>query len=130
METSRDWGGAIIQEIATGKILTLAESGNKEITSNPQASRLVQYAVEPGSVGKLITFATALEQNKITPLTPIQTPYKYTTPDGQEFQDSHEHPDYTRTATGVLSESSNTGTVKVGEISPTSTTTMKAFSPW
>jgi cell division protein FtsI (penicillin-binding protein 3) len=113
---SADWGGAIIQEIATGKILTLAESGNKEITSNPQASRLVQYAVEPGSVGKLITFATALEQNKITPLTPIQTPYKYTTPDGQEFQDSHEHPDYTRTATGVLSESSNTGTVKVGEM--------------
>lgn len=111
-----DWGSVLVQEISTGKILAMAESGNKEITRNPQPSKQVQYAVEPGSVGKLITMAVALEQGKVTPETPILSQYKYTTPDGQEFKDSHEHPDVTLTATGILAQSSNTGTVRIGEM--------------
>ena len=113
---SAQWGSAIVQEISTGKILAMAESGNKPITNQPQPVKSVQYSVEPGSIGKVLTFATALDEAKITPVTPVLSQYKYTTPDGQEFQDSHEHPDYTLTATGVLAESSNTATVRVGSM--------------
>ncbi|MDO5034364.1 MAG: penicillin-binding protein 2 [Actinomycetaceae bacterium] len=111
-----EWGTVLVQEISTGKILVMAESGNKPISKTPQASRIVQAPVEPGSVGKILTFATALEEGKITPETPVLTQFKYRTHDGQEFQDSHEHEDYMLTATGVLAESSNTATVRVGEM--------------
>ncbi|WIK65241.1 peptidoglycan D,D-transpeptidase FtsI family protein [Gleimia hominis] len=114
-KTGAEWGGVVITEVSSGKVLVLADSGNKEITTKPQTSRIVQSPIEPGSVGKILTFATALEQGKITPLTPIQVPYKYTTADGEEFIDSHEHEQYTRTTTGVLAESSNTGTVQIGQ---------------
>lgn len=112
---SADWGVAVIQEIATGRILALADSGNEEIGAKPQIVKGVQYAVEPGSVGKIITMATALEQDKTTPTTAIPVPYSYTTSDNQEFVDSYRHPDMVLTTTGVLAQSSNTGTVQIGE---------------
>ncbi|MDU5248021.1 MAG: penicillin-binding transpeptidase domain-containing protein, partial [Varibaculum cambriense] len=70
------WGTAIVQRVGTGQILALADSGNeppeqvRKRTSGTTGSRAVQYTYEPGSSGKLVTFATALEQKKITPLTP------------------------------------------------------------
>lgn len=112
---SADWGAAVIEEISTGKLLVLADSGVHEPSANPQTARSVQYAVEPGSVGKLVTVASALEQGAVTPETVIPTPYQYVTSDGQSFVDSHHHPDYSRTVTGVLAESSNTGTVQIGQ---------------
>lgn len=111
-----DWGVVAIEEISTGKILALADSGMQEISNEPQAVRAAQFAVEPGSVGKIVTVASALEHGKVTPETPISTPYEYTTTDGQSFVDSHQHPDYTRTVTGVLAESSNTGTIQIGQM--------------
>ncbi|MDO5722068.1 MAG: penicillin-binding protein 2 [Actinomycetaceae bacterium] len=110
-----DWGAVVVQEISTGKILAMADSGNHEIDHNPQTVRAVQYAVEPGSVGKILTVASALETGAVTPLTPITVPDEYVTEDGQHFLDSHGHPTYVRTVTGVLAESSNTGTVQIGQ---------------
>ncbi|MDO5719972.1 MAG: penicillin-binding protein 2 [Actinomycetaceae bacterium] len=111
-----DWGVVAIEEISTGKILALADSGMQEISNKPQAVRAAQFAVEPGSVGKIVTVASALEHGKVTPETPIPVPYEYTTSDGESFIDSHRHPAYTRTVTGVLAESSNTGTVQIGQM--------------
>lgn len=111
-----DWGVVAIEEISTGKILALADSGMQEISNKPQAVRAAQFAVEPGSVGKIVTIASALEHGKVSPESVIPTPYKYTTADGQSFIDSHQHPDYSRTVTGVLAESSNTGTVQIGQM--------------
>ncbi len=110
-----DWGSVVIEEVSTGRILVLADSGNTEITAVPQTSRIAQYAVEPGSVGKIVTVTSALEHGTVTPTTPIDTPYQMTTDNGQQFRDSHEHPDYTRTVTGVLAESSNTGAIRIGQ---------------
>lgn len=110
-----DWGVAAVQEIATGRILALADSGNTEIGHQPQVVKAVQYAVEPGSVGKVITMATALEKGAITPESVFTVPYRYTAPNGQSFIDSHGHETYQRTATGILAESSNTGTVQIGD---------------
>lgn len=115
------WGTAIVQRVGTGQILALADSGNeppeqvRKRTSGTTGSRAVQYTYEPGSSGKLVTFATALEQKKITPLTPVNAPYEITLA-GQSFRDSHPHPTLALTASGVLAESSNTGTVQIGQM--------------
>ena len=115
------WGTAIVQRVGTGQILALADSGNeppeqvRKRTSGTTGSRAVQYTYEPGSSGKLVTFATALEQKKITPLTPVSSPDKITIA-GQSFRDSHPHPTMNLTASGVLAESSNTGTVQIGQM--------------
>lgn len=110
-----DWGVAVVQEIATGRLLALADSGNSEIGHQPQTVRAVQYAVEPGSVGKVLTVATALEKQKVTPETVFSVADRYTAPNGETFVDSHGHETYPRTVTGILAESSNTGTVHIGE---------------
>ena len=114
------WGTVVVQRVGTGQILALADSGNeppetvRKRTNGTTGSRVVQYTYEPGSSGKLVTFAAALEQKKITPLTPVTSPYQITI-GGQTFRDSHSHPTLSLTASGVLAESSNTGTVQIGQ---------------
>lgn len=120
-EVGAQWGAVVVQRVGNGQILALADSGNeppeqvRRRTSGTTGSRAVQYTYEPGSTGKLVTFATALEQKKINPLTPIDVPYKITI-GGQTFRDAVEHPTQRMTATGVLVESSNTGTVQIGQM--------------
>ena len=109
-----DWGAVVILEISTSRVLVLADSGTEAPEEGPQASRAVQMVFEPGSVGKLLTFATALEEDVITPETVFSVPDTLTTDDGETITDLHEHSTYDRTATGILVESSNTGTVKIG----------------
>lgn len=109
-----DWGAAVILEISTSRVLVLADSGEESPEEGPQTSRAVQMVFEPGSVGKLLTFATALEKGTITPETVLTVPDTYTTEDGEAITDLHDHVTYQRTATGVLVESSNTGTVIIG----------------
>ncbi|MDO4664888.1 MAG: penicillin-binding protein 2 [Actinomycetaceae bacterium] len=119
-DSGAQWGAVIVQEVATGRILALADSGavtplKARDDNNSMNSRIVQSVYEPGSTGKIITFATALEKNKITPTSVVPMPYKIRMPNGQEFQDSHEHGNMTMTANGILAESSNTGTVQIGD---------------
>lgn len=59
--------------------------------------------------------AAALETGVATPESEYVVPYKYTTPNGQDFHDSLEHPDQKLTLAGIFAESSNTGTVQIGE---------------
>ncbi len=109
-----EWGAVVIMEIGTGRLLVLADSDVEDPAGGPQLSRAVQMVYEPGSVGKLLTFATALEEGAIDPYTAFTVPDQYEV-GGQVFNDIHDHEVYTRTATGVLAESLNTGTVMVGE---------------
>lgn len=113
-----DWGAVVMTEPSTGRILVLADSGAHEPdNSRPQSVRGVQFAFEPGSVGKVITMATALEKGTVTPTTAFTVPYQLADlPDaGGPITDFHEHPTQEMTVTGILSESSNTGTVLVGQ---------------
>lgn len=118
---SADWGSIVVMEPSTGKILVMADSHTVD-PSDPVASaaqdrgaRVVQAVFEPGSVGKVVTFASALEQGAVTPTTPWTVPYSWVSPDGEEFHDSHEHPDQYLTSAQILAESSNVGTVQVGD---------------
>ncbi|WP_022868041.1 peptidoglycan D,D-transpeptidase FtsI family protein [Schaalia vaccimaxillae] len=112
-----EWGAIVIQDISTAQVLVMADSGSTvPDNANPQPVAAVQYAFEPGSVGKVLTFAAALEADTITPTTTFQVPYSLDYPDaGGEITDFHEHEGQTLTATGILAESSNTGTVLIGQ---------------
>ncbi len=119
-DTRAEWGSVTVMNVATGQVYVLADSNTVD-PNNPGASaaadrgsRATSAVFEPGSTGKIITMAALLEEGKASPTTPYTAPYEYTTPNGQSFHDSHWHRDMRLTLTGVLAQSSNTGTVIAG----------------
>ncbi|WP_067782917.1 peptidoglycan D,D-transpeptidase FtsI family protein [Actinomyces vulturis] len=118
---SADWGSVVVMDPATGKLLVMADS-NSVNPSDPGATpeadrrcRIVEAIFEPGSVGKVVTFATALHEGTITPEQKWTIPDTWTAPNGQVFEDSHSHPVEILTTAEVLAESSNVGTVQIGD---------------
>lgn len=116
-----DWGIVMAMEPSTGKVVVLADSNSVD-PSDPSATseenrtaRSVQAVFEPGSVGKVVTFATALDEGAVKPEDTWNVPYTWTSASGQTFRDSHEHETQSMTTAGVLAESSNVGTVQIGE---------------
>jgi len=109
---------AAILDAHTGQVLALASSGTFDATNpntiNPNVpiDPPVMSAFEPGSVQKAITFAAALQQGTITPRTVINVPDKIRM-GGVTISDAWYHPTEKFTATGVLAESSNVGTLKI-----------------
>ena len=73
------------------------------------------FRSEPGSTGKVITVAAALEENKVTPETVFTVPDKLQIYDAT-FHDHDSHPNLRLTTTGLLAVSSNTGAIKVGQL--------------
>ncbi|MDN6747973.1 MAG: penicillin-binding protein 2, partial [Brevibacterium sp.] len=69
---------------------------------------------EPGSTAKMVTAAALLDQGLVTPEQEFAVPDKWKAPNGEEFRDSHPHPDEKLTFAGILAESSNTGTLLAG----------------
>lgn len=119
-----DWGAAVVMEVETGRVLALADSdavdpnNYQDWQPEDRGSRAVSSPVEPGSTGKLSTFAAALDQGVITPTSTFTVPSTITMPNGQTFRDSYDRPTARRTATGILTNSSNTGTVQIGALLP------------
>jgi cell division protein FtsI (penicillin-binding protein 3) len=77
-------------------------------------------AFEPGSTGKLMTMAAALEEGVVTPDTGVIVPNRLPRA-GHRFKDHEDHGTLDFTATGVLAQSSNIGTILVGERVPPET---------
>lgn len=125
--TSRaEYGMAIVQDVRTGEIVALADSGavdpnDRSTAAVASGSRAVKDVFDPGSTGKVITMAAALEGGYWKPDSRFTVPDTYTTPNGQTFRDSHDHPVQRLTLTGILAQSSNTGTVQAGEKIPVQT---------
>jgi cell division protein FtsI (penicillin-binding protein 3) len=118
--TGAEWCTVEVQDVATGEILVLADSGSIDPNDPADASpsRAVAVTYEPGSTAKVITMAAILETGVATPTSQYVVPYRYTVPNGQTFRDSHEHADLQLTLAGILAQSSNTGTVMVGQNVP------------
>ena len=116
-----DWGVVVAMEPATGKVVVLADSNSVD-PSDPSATseenrtaRSVQAVFEPGSVGKVVTFATVLEEGAVKPEDSWTVPYTLRVESGESFEDSHEHETQTMTTAGILAKSSNTGTIQIGQ---------------
>ena len=120
-KTGATWGTVEVSEVGTGAILALADSGtiDPNTPANGDPSRAAAVVYEPGSTAKVISMAEILEQGVATPTSRFSVPYAYTVPNGETFHDSHEHPTLQLTLAGILAESSNAGTVMVGQNVPT-----------
>jgi cell division protein FtsI (penicillin-binding protein 3) len=79
-----------------------------------------EEAFEPGSIAKVMTAAAALQEGVATPATPVVVPNRLPRA-GQSFRDSHDHGIERLTFAGVIAQSSNIGTMMVGEKVPAPT---------
>ena len=112
------WGSAVILDSRTGEILAMAnlQAGAAPNSTPVTASSnlAVSRVFEPGSVMKLATFSGALTRGLITPQTVVQVPDQLSI-DGSLFHDAEVHPTENLTATQVLAQSSNIGTIKIAQ---------------
>ena len=113
-------GTVIVMDPKTGHILAQASAptfnpnDSKTITQNKLRNPAVQEVYEPGSTGKVITVAAALEEKLVTPNTVFTIPYSMKVA-GETFSDHEKHPPQRLTTTGLLAVSSNTGSIKLGQ---------------
>ena len=85
-------------------------AGVEEAPSNSAVTQVY----EPGSVFKLVTFSAALQAGLINPTTAIKVPASL--PMGTyTFHDAEAHGTETLTATQILAQSSNIGTIEVAQ---------------
>lgn len=126
-----DWGALVAIEVGTGRVLALAESGMVDPNNPSGFAQLnsVQAPYDPGSTGKILTAAAAMNEGLITPTTVFNVSDTLTTSNGQVFHDHAEHPTEDLTVTGIMADSSNVGTIHIGELMTDATRTeyMKAF---
>lgn len=115
-----DWGSVIVMDPVTGNILALATAPSFDPAGSRHGdlSSLKAFAVtdvyEPGSTGKVMTIAAALEEGAVTPTTVFSVPWKVAR-NGRVFHDHERHPIQKLTTAGILAVSSNVGTIKIGE---------------
>jgi cell division protein FtsI (penicillin-binding protein 3) len=114
-------GTVIVMDPKTGHILahatapTFDPNNTKNVSPALMRNPSVQDVYEPGSTGKVMTLAAALEEKKITPETVLTVPYSIKR-GGDTFHDHERHPVQQLTTSGILAVSSNTGTIQIGEM--------------
>lgn len=119
-------GTVIVMDPKTGAILAQASAptfdpGNrKKITLAQMRNPAVQDVYEPGSTGKVITVAAALEEGTTTPLTVYRIPNTFKV-GGRVFHDDKNHKVEHLTTAGVLAVSSNIGAIQIGGAIPNNT---------
>jgi cell division protein FtsI (penicillin-binding protein 3) len=114
-------GTVIVMDPKTGQILAHATAPTFDPNNTSKVSLVamrnpsVQDVYEPGSTGKVMTLAAAIEEKKITPETVFTVPYalKRST---KVFHDHEAHATQRLTASGILAVSSNTGSIQIGEM--------------
>src|SRR5262249_52282246 len=116
--SSNSKGGiAIVMNPKTGEILSMASlvAGAFGLPPQPAPQNSALTSVyEPGSVNKLITISGALEEGLINPRTVFSVPDHLQVSD-HRFTDHDPHPVKQWTATDIMANSSNIGTIMVGK---------------
>jgi cell division protein FtsI (penicillin-binding protein 3) len=113
-------GTVIVMDPRTGAIIahatapTFDPNNTKNVALDLMRNPSVQDVYEPGSTGKVMTMAAALEEKTITPTTVFSVPYGLHRA-GKTFHDHDRHSTLKLTTTGILAQSSNTGSIIVGE---------------
>jgi cell division protein FtsI (penicillin-binding protein 3) len=114
-------GTVIVMDPRTGHILAHATAPTFDPNDTTKVSLVamrnpsVLDVYEPGSTGKVMTIAAAMEEKKITPETVLTIPDKLKR-STKVFKDHEPHPTQRLTTAGILAVSSNTGSIKIGEM--------------
>jgi len=114
---------AIVMDPRTGSILAMAswpqvranaaDSASTGTLEGADVNRAVSFNYEPGSTFKIVTFSGALQEGLITPGTGFEIPDQIEL-GGRTIHDDTEHPVESLTASQILAQSSNVGTIKIG----------------
>ncbi|MDQ0094376.1 peptidoglycan D,D-transpeptidase FtsI family protein [Paeniglutamicibacter psychrophenolicus] len=114
-----EWVSVIVEEVKTGRLIAIGDS-NQLDPNDPSAteatfrrSASITQAFEPGSTGKVPTFAAALEEGVVKPTDAFKVPNAYTI-NKETINDSLKHSTYDMTVAGIFARSYNTGTVMIG----------------
>jgi cell division protein FtsI (penicillin-binding protein 3) len=102
-----------------GQVLALAANGtfnsaDPSTSSSRPTNPAIQTVFEPGSANKVVTFSAAIQKGVITPSSLVHVPTTFQLND-VTVHDAWWHPPETFTATGVLAESSNVGTLEIAQ---------------
>jgi cell division protein FtsI (penicillin-binding protein 3) len=114
-------GTVIVMDPKTGHILAHATAPTFDPNDTTKVSLVamrnpsVLDVYEPGSTGKVMTIAASMEEKKITPETVLTIPDKLKR-STKVFKDHEPHPTQRLTTAGILAVSSNTGSIKIGEM--------------
>lgn len=114
-------GTVIVMDPKTGEILahatapTFDPNNRKGVPLALMRNPSVHDVYEPGSTGKVMTLAAAIEEKLVTPDTILTVPYTLKRYD-KVFHDHEKHATKKLTVSGILAESSNTGSIKIGEM--------------
>lgn len=110
-------GGIVVLDAKTGEVLALANlptynPNNRTVLTGAQLrNRVLTDTFEPGSTMKPFTVALALESNRVTPNTTVQTAPGKLTIGTATIGDAHAHG--VLTVAQIIEKSSNVGTAKL-----------------
>ncbi|MGH3492256.1 MAG: peptidoglycan D,D-transpeptidase FtsI family protein [Sciscionella sp.] len=113
-------GSAAVLDARTGQVLALANNANfnpndlSNLDPKMLADPAVSDAFEPGSVGKMITAAAAIQAGVVKPDSVISVPGHIKVAD-RVIHDDWWHPTQNFTFTGILAKSSNVGIDEVAQ---------------
>jgi len=118
-------GTVVAMDVRTGKLLAVAsypsfDPNNVGAAQGSLVNKAFNDVFEPGSTGKIMTIAAAMQQGHVTPTTPVVIPSQLHRWDTY-FHDAEPHGTEYRTVAGTLAESSNMGTILIGETMQPST---------
>ena len=111
---------AVVMDARTAEIYALANdttfdpSDRASFEPDTMGNPAVSSPFEPGSVNKVVTFATAIEDGLMTPDTVLEVPGSIRIAD-RVVRDATTHGVLRLTFTGVLAKSSNVGTLMVAK---------------
>jgi cell division protein FtsI (penicillin-binding protein 3) len=118
-------GQAVVLDVHTGQVLAMASAAivapHQPAQPDPRqvGNAAVQSVFEPGSANKVVTFAAALDRGIITPEKHLIVPGSIQVAD-RVIHDAWSHGPAKWTATGVLAQSSNVGTLMIAQqVGPT-----------
>lgn len=125
VETQALSGDVVVMRVKTGELAAVAsyptfDPNNIAKARGNLSNKAFGEAFEPGSTAKVMTAAAALEEGVATPSTPVTVPNRLSRV-GTSFRDSHDHGIEKLTFAGVIAQSSNIGTMLVGEKVPPAT---------
>ncbi|MGA3214544.1 MAG: penicillin-binding protein 2 [Acidimicrobiales bacterium] len=110
-------GVAIVEDRRTGGILAMVDlvAGPHGQVSAAEQNAAVTSVYQPGSVMKLVTISGALQEKLITPSSVFTVPYQISL-GGWPFSDADYHPTEQLSATQILAQSSNIGTIEIAHL--------------
>ena len=119
-QTKAYTGSAVVLDARTFQVLAMASYPSYDVTkpgAAPAAARgnaAVSNVVEPGSILKAVTIASALQAGVVSPEITLTVPPTIRK-GGKTFRDTHGHGTVDMTLMGILAQSSNVGTILIAD---------------